>query len=282
MSSTRRFGLPTAVRMRHDEHFVDRLNRSAGIPIGRLIPIEDIHPNPEQPRHDIGDLSELIASVREKGVLEPILVRPRGSGYQIIAGERRYRAAQEVGLAEIPCVVRDSSDAESLEIALIENLQRKDLHAFEEAEGLRVLADTYGYTHEDLAEKLGRSRSSVTETLNLTQMPDEVRELCRFSNITSKSLLLQIVRLGSAEDMIGLINQLQEQGTPTSQGARRLRQELKPAPASGATAKPRHFVFRYQPEEKNFRVTLQFRKQQVPREELIDALQRIIKELREA
>ena len=113
-------------------------------------------------------------------------------------------------------------------------------------------------------------------------MPDEVRELCRCSTFTSKSLLLQIVRLGSAEDMIGLINQLQEQGTPTSQGARRLRQELKPAPAPGATAKPRHFVFRYQPEEKNFRVTLQFRKQQVPREELIDALQRIIKELREA
>jgi ParB family transcriptional regulator, chromosome partitioning protein len=279
VSSPRRFGLPTAVRMRHDEHFVDRLNRSAGIPIGRLIPLEDIHPNPDQPRHDIGDLSELIASVREKGVLEPILVRPRGSAYQIIAGERRYLAAQEVGLADIPCIVRESSDAESLEIALIENLQRKDLHAFEEAEGLRVLADTYGYTHEDLAEKLGRSRSSVTETLSLTQMPDEVRELCRLSDIRTKSLLLQIVRQSSTQQMVALIHQLQEQGTPTSQQARRIRQDLRPVEAN---ARPRHFVFRYQPEEKNFRLTLQFRKTQVPREELIDALQRIIVELRES
>lgn len=279
MSSPRRFGLPTAVRMRHDEHFVDRLNRPAGIPIGRLIPLEDIHPNPDQPRQQMGDLSELIASVREKGVLEPILVRPRGSGYQIIAGERRYRAAQEVGLAEIPCMVRESTDAESLELALIENLQRKDLHAFEEAEGLRVLADTYGYTHEELAEKLGRSRSSVTETLSLTQMPEDIRELCRLSDISSKSLLLQIVRQSTGQDMVALINQLQAEGVTTSKHARKLRQELRPA--SPATP-PRHFTFRYQPQEKSFRLTLQFRKSEVPRGELIEALQRIIAELRQS
>ncbi len=279
MSSPRRFGLPTAVRMRHDEHFVDRLNRPAGIPIGRLIPIEDIRPNPEQPRQQMGDLSELIASVREKGVLEPILVRPLGSGYQIIAGERRYRAAQEVGLADIPCVVRESTDAESLELALIENLQRKDLHAFEEAEALRVLADTYGYTHEDLAEKLGRSRSSVTETLSLTQMPEEVRELCRLSDISSKSLLLQIVRQQNEPQMIAFIHQLQERGSATSQHARKLRQELKP---TAAKTRPKNFVFRYQPREKSFRLVLQFRKSQVPRDEVIAALQRIIAELRQS
>ena len=126
----RRFGLPETVRMRHDPHFVDQLGRPSGLPVGQLVPIEDLTPNPQQPRHVMGDLSELVASVREKGILEPILVRPVGSRYQIIAGERRYRAAIEAGLAEVPCIVRDSSDAETMEIALVENLQRKDLSAF--------------------------------------------------------------------------------------------------------------------------------------------------------
>src|SRR5262245_66386623 len=99
--------------MRHDTHFVEQLARPSGVPVGRLIPLEDIDPNPNQPRQALGDRSELTASIREKGVLEPIIVRPIGSRYQIIAGERRYRACEEVGLAEIPCVVRDSSDAET-------------------------------------------------------------------------------------------------------------------------------------------------------------------------
>lgn len=276
MSSPRRFGLPTAVRMRHDHHFVDQLNRSAGVPIGRLIPIEDIHPNPNQPRHEIGDLSELIASVREKGVLEPILVRPLEGRFQIIAGERRFRAAQEVGLADVPCIVRESSDAETIEIALIENLQRKDLNAFEEADGLNGLAQNFGYTHEDLAEKLGKSRSSITEALSLTQMPEEIRELCRLSDISSKSLLLQIVRQPGSEQMIAFIQTLQEQGVRTSQEARRMRQEARPVKAKG---RPKNYTFKYQPNEKNFRLTLQFRKSQVPRDEVIRALQRIIEEL---
>ena len=93
MSSPRRIGLPETLRMRHDTHFVDQLGRPGGVPVGRLVPIEDIDPNPNQPRQTLGDLTELIASIREKGMLEPILVRPRGSRFQIIAGERRYRAA---------------------------------------------------------------------------------------------------------------------------------------------------------------------------------------------
>ena len=108
MSSPRRLGLPEALRMRHDTHFVDQLGRPGGVPVGRLIPLEDIDPNPNQPRQALGDLSELVASIREKGVLEPILVRPRGSRFQIIAGERRYRAASELALAEIPCIVRET------------------------------------------------------------------------------------------------------------------------------------------------------------------------------
>jgi ParB family chromosome partitioning protein len=275
VSSPRRIGLPEALRMRHDTHFVDQLGRPGGVPVGRLIPTEDIDSNPNQPRQALGDLSELVASIREKGVLEPILVRPRGSRFQIIAGERRYRAVCEVGLAEIPCIVRETDDAEMMELALIENLQRKDLSAFEEADGLKVLAETYGYTHERMAEKIGRSRTSITETLSLTAMPDDVRELCRLADIHSKSLLLQIVRQSDAKKMVALIERLQTQGT-TRQEARRITQQQKARMTRG---RPRHFVFRYQPREKTFSLSLQFRKAQVPRDEVIRALQAVLDEL---
>jgi ParB family transcriptional regulator, chromosome partitioning protein len=276
VSNIRRMGLPDALRMRHDSHFVEQLGRPGGTPVGRLIPIEDIEPNPHQPRQVLGDLSELIASIREKGILEPILVRPLGSRFQIIAGERRFRAATEAGLADIPCVVRDASDAETMEIALIENLQRKDLSAFEEADGLRTLAETYGYTHEKMAEKIGKSRSALTETLSLTAMPDHVRELCRLADISSKSLLLQIVRQSDPRKMVALVGQLQQEGA-TRQTARRLAREAKPKTA--AKGRPQNYVFRYQPKEKSFSLNLQFRKSQVPREEIVRALQAIIEDL---
>jgi ParB family chromosome partitioning protein len=240
-----------------------------------MMPIEDIDPNPNQPRQTMGDLSELTASIREKGVLEPILVRPFGARYQLIAGERRYRAAVEAGLDEIPAIVRQTSDAEVMEIALIENLQRQDLSAFEEADGLKMLADAYGYTHEMMAERIGKSRTSITETLTLTSMPEEVRELCRLADIASKSLLLQIVRQGDSAKMIALVERLQQEGT-TRQVARRVAKEVKKGPAKG---RPRNYVFRYQPKEKSFNLALQFRKSQVPREEIVRALQRIIEEL---
>ena len=134
-------GLPTSVRMRHDEHYVEALTSSAGTPIGRLVPIEQVDANPNQPRQVMGDLSELMASIAEKGIIEPIIVRQRGTRFQIIAGERRYQAAIQVGLPEIPVVIREVDDNEIIEIALVENLQRKDLTAFEEAEALQSLAD---------------------------------------------------------------------------------------------------------------------------------------------
>jgi ParB family chromosome partitioning protein len=222
----------------------------------------------------VGDLAELTASVREKGILEPILVRPRQGRFQIIAGERRYRAAQEVGIAEIPCVVRDSSDAETMELALVENLQRKDLSAFEEADALKILADMYGYTHENMAEKLGKSRSSLTETLSLTAMPEEVRQLCRLADISGKSLLLQIVRQGDPQKMVALIERLQQEGT-TREVARHAVGQIK-KPQRG---RPKNYVFRFQPKERSFSLALQFKKSQVPREEIVRALQLIIEEL---
>ena len=276
MSSPRRIGLPETLRMRHDLHFVDQLGRPGGEPVGRMVPLEDIDANPHQPRQDMGDLSELIASVREKGVLEPILVRPRGSRFQIIAGERRYRAAIEAGLAEIPCIVRESSDSETMELALVENLQRQDLSAFEEADGLKTLAETYGYTHEAMAAKLGKSRTSITEVLSLTAMPDEVRDVCRLADIHSKSLLLQIVRQGDTEKMVAFVRRLEQDGRGTREAARRIAKQAKSKPAKG---RPRHYVFRYQPREKSFQLALQFRKSEVRRDEIVRALQSIIEDL---
>src|SRR5213595_3131604 len=191
-------GLPSTVRMRHDEHYVEALSSSAGTPVGRLVAIDRIDPNPEQPRQVMGDLSELMASIAEKGIIEPLVVRQRGSRFQIIAGERRYQAAVQVGLRELPVVIRHVDDTEMLELALIENLQRKDLTPFEESEALQGLAGQCGYTHEDLARRLGKSRTSVTESLALNAMPEAVRTLCRLADISTKSLLLQVVRQETA------------------------------------------------------------------------------------
>ena len=127
--------------MRHDEHYVEALAASAGTPIGRMVSIEQIDPNPNQPRQVMGDLSELMASIAEKGIIEPLIVRQRGDRFQIVAGERRYQAAVQVGLRELPVVIREADEAEMLELALIENLQRKDLTPFEEAEALHGLAE---------------------------------------------------------------------------------------------------------------------------------------------
>lgn len=261
--------------MRHDTHFVDQLARPGTETVGRMISVDDIEPNPHQPRQTLGDLAELTASIREKGVLEPLLVRRIGGRFQIIAGERRYRAAVEAGLAELPCVVRESSDAETMEIALIENLQRKDLTPFEEADGLKVLAEKFSYTHEDMAEKLGKSRSTITESLSLTAMPEPVRQLCRLADIQSKSVLLQIVRQSSPEKMVALIERLREGGEATRESARKLAK-----PTEAKRGRPRHFVFRLQPKGRSFSLSLQFKKAAVEREEIIRTLEEVLDALR--
>ena len=275
MSSPRRIGLPTRVRMRHDSHYVDQLGRPVGDPIGRMIPVDEIQPNPHQPRQSLGDLSELAASIREKGILEPILVRRAGGRYEIIAGERRYRAACEAGLDEVPCIVRDADEAEVMELALIENLQRKDLTPFEESDALQSLANHHGYTHEALAERLGKSRTSLTEMLSLTAMPEPVRELCRLADISSKSLLLQVVRQSTPEKMTAFVERLQS-GAGTRQEARRLARETR----LKGQGRARPFVFSCRGPEKSFALSLKFRKSQVERAEIIAALESILERLR--
>src|SRR5688572_30437261 len=260
--------------MRHDEHYVDALTSSAGSPIGRMIPIDQLDPNPNQPRQVMGDLSELMASIAEKGISEPIIVRQRGRRFQIVAGERRYQAAVQVGLREVPVVIREVDDDEVIELALIENLQRKDLTPFEEAEALHGLASRCGYTHEDLARRLGKSRTSVTESLTLNTMPDEVRNLCRLADISSKSLLLQVVRQETPEKMTALIEKI------ASQGGGPTRQQLREAAARPKAGRPKHYVFAYRPPTKAFNLKLSFTKSRVNREEVIDALEAIIRDLK--
>ncbi|MEP7307630.1 MAG: ParB/RepB/Spo0J family partition protein [Acidobacteriota bacterium] len=259
--------------MRHDEHYVEALAASAGVPIGRLVAIEQIDPNPNQPRQVMGDLSELIASIVEKGILEPLVVRQRGDRFQIIAGERRYQAAVQAGLRELPAVLRDVDDAEMLEIALIENLQRKDLTPFEEAEALQGLASSCGYTHEDLARRLGKSRTSVTESLALVAMPEEIRNLCRLADISSKSLLLQVVRQDEPKKMAALVENITSRGGAT-------RQQLRDEAAKPKAGRPKHYVFAYRPPTKAFNLKLSFSKGRATRDEVIDALEAIIEDLR--
>jgi ParB family chromosome partitioning protein len=259
--------------MRHDEHYVEALAASAGDPIGRIVAIDLLDPNPHQPRQVMGDLSELMASVAEKGIIEPLIVRQQKGRYQIIAGERRYHAAVQVGLREVPVVVRDATDVEVMEIALVENLQRKDLTAFEEAEALHQLAHKCGYTHEDMARKLGKSRTAVTESLSLNNMPDEVRNLCRLADITSKSTLLQIVRQGDPQKMLAIVEKLAGQGTTTRQDIRKETTKAKPG-------RPKSFVFAFRPPTKAFNLRLKFSKSRVDKNEIIDALEAIIRDLR--
>src|SRR5258708_29833442 len=126
--------------MRHDEHYVDALAASAGAPVGRLVPIDQIDPNPNQPRQVMGDLSELIASITEKGIIEPLVVRPRGERFQIVAGERRYQAAVQVGLRELPAGPPDRDEAGVLGVAPLQNLPREGLPPLPETEGAQGVA----------------------------------------------------------------------------------------------------------------------------------------------
>jgi ParB family chromosome partitioning protein len=279
----RKRGLPLRVKMRHDTHFVEELTARHETPVGKMVPLSAIEPDPGQPRSTMGDLDELVASIREKGVLEPILVRPRpgeddgpsGVLYRIISGERRYRAAQEAGLYEVPAIEMDVSDEEALEIALIENLQRKDLTPFEEAEGYRMLAEHHSYTHEEIAEAVGKSRTVVTESLSLLQMPPRVRDTVQALGISSKSLLLEVLKAGSEPEMIELLEEVARRGLNRDDLRQRLRKGDK---GRGGRRKP--YVFRFRSPDKSYSLSLTFRQSEVDQEDLIHALEQILLDLR--
>lgn len=177
--------IDTASRMTNDQD-----QASLGPRTLQRVPIDRINPNPDQPRRRFAQtaLDELAASIREKGVIQPLIVRPdpnRPDAYQIVAGERRWRAAQQVQLHELPVVIRDFDDIEVLEIAIIENVQRADLNAMEEAQGYRQLIDRFGHTQEKLAQALGKSRSHIANMMRLLALPDEIQDLVRGGQLTA-------------------------------------------------------------------------------------------------
>jgi ParB family transcriptional regulator, chromosome partitioning protein len=152
-----------------------------------LLSINEIRPNALQPRKDFDDetITELTASIKEKGILQPIVVRQAAGGYEIIAGERRWRAAQRAGVVKVPVVVKDASDMEALELALIENLQREDLNPIEEASGYHHLVEEYGLTHEEVSLRIGKDRSTITNQLRLLRLSDEAKRALIEGEITA-------------------------------------------------------------------------------------------------
>jgi ParB family chromosome partitioning protein len=294
-ATAKKRGLPVRVKMRHQSHFVDELAARHDAPVGRMVPLSAVESDPAQPRSTMGDLSELVSSIRDKGVLEPILVRPNpalgdldettaaprsGPGaspaYRIIAGERRYRAAREAGLYEVPVVVMEVSEEEALEIALIENLQRKDLTPFEEAEGYRALGERHGYTHEEIGEVLGKARTVITESLTLLQIPPRVRDTAEALGIASKSLLLEVLKAGGPDEMVQILEEVSSHGLNRDDLRRRMR-----GGAGGAGKKRRKpFVFRFKSPDKTYALSLSFRQSEVDRTDLIQALEDILQQLR--
>ena len=160
---------------------------TAGMRADSTLPLDRIRPNKDQPRRTFDDveLAELADSIRQNGVLQPLLVRDRGDYYEIVAGERRYQAAQAAGLDEVPVIIRDISDDDVFKLALIENLQRSDLSPLEEANGYRQLIKEKGLTQEELAKILSKSRSTITNTLRLLDLPEEVQVLVETGRLTA-------------------------------------------------------------------------------------------------
>jgi ParB family chromosome partitioning protein len=190
---------------------------------GAEVPTAALEPNPFQPRAamDPARLAELTASVRETGIVQPILVRRRGDRFQIIAGERRFRAAQAAGLATVPVTVRDVADEHMLEIALVENIQREELNAIEEAQAFQRLQDEFSLTQEEIARRVGRDRTTIANTLRLLRLPRELREMVAGSRLDAghgRALLA----LDRAEDQLALGREAARKGLSVREVERRV------------------------------------------------------------
>ncbi|MDE5917567.1 MAG: ParB/RepB/Spo0J family partition protein, partial [Oscillospiraceae bacterium] len=173
-------GLGTGLSALFDDNTTDTIS-------SMTVRLSEIEPNRDQPRKVFNEesITSLAESIKEHGMLQPILVRPFGSGYQIIAGERRWRAARMLGLSEVPVQIREMDDQQAMQIALIENLQRENLNPVEEAEGYKDLCDRFNMSHEDIAKAVGRSRSSVSNAVRLLALPDEILSMLSEGDIST-------------------------------------------------------------------------------------------------
>lgn len=177
-----------------------------------LAAIHEVRPNLRQPRKGFDDeaITELSLSIKEKGVLQPLIVRRVGTGYEIIAGERRWRAAQKAGVTKVPIIIKEASDGEALELALIENLQRQDLNPIEEASGYHHLIENFGLTHEEVATRIGKDRSTITNQLRLLRLPEEAQRALVEGEITAGHARA-ILSLGSPAEMESALGAIRKQ-----------------------------------------------------------------------
>lgn len=219
---------------------VSATDMSEAAPADRVLPIEQLHPNPDQPRRtfDEDHLSDLAASIAQKGIIQPLIVRPdpqRPGAFQIVAGERRWRAAQRAGLHEVPVVLRNFDDTEVLEVAIIENIQRSDLNAIEEALGFRQLMDRFGHTQEQLSTVLGKSRSHVANLMRLLKLPEEVQEMLRQGTLSAghaRALINAVDPLALAKRVVAAGLSVRETERLAKTGGSELRPKGRDASAS--------------------------------------------------
>jgi len=182
------------------------------------IPIREISPNAFQPRKNFDSeaFQELVSSIKEFGVIQPIVVRPKGLSYELVAGERRWRAANEAGLEAVPAIIRETSDTESLELALVENLQRENLNAIEEAAAYQQLIGKFNLTQGELAAVVGKNRTTITNTLRLLQLPREVQKLIEEDNLSSGHARA-LLSLEEEEKQVNLANRIVQEGLSVRQ-----------------------------------------------------------------
>jgi ParB family chromosome partitioning protein len=202
------------------------------------VPIDALDPNPFQPRAalDPTRLAELAASIRESGIVQPILVRPRGERYQIVAGERRFRAAQAAGLSTVPVTIRDVADEHLLELALVENIQREELNPMEEAQAFHRLQDEFRLTQEEIARRVGRDRSTVANTLRLLRLPRDLREMVASSRLDAGHARA-LLALDRAEDQVALGREAARRGLSVREVEARVARMRAPRRDAGGARK---------------------------------------------
>ncbi len=218
---------------------------SAGDSVGGLrfeeVPVSAIRPNTHQPRRNFSEesIKELAASIREVGILQPLVIRSTETGFELIAGERRLRAAREAGLDRVPVLIREAAESESMEMALVENLQREDLNPLETAAAYQALMDSFGFTKDQLAHRLGKSRAAVTNTLRLTKLPEPVQEMMLAEKL-SEGHARALLGLETDERMLRVAQKVQAEKLSVRKTEELVREEIAGAqPAQAAQQKYR-------------------------------------------
>ena len=268
--------LSTMDDSREDSSERTRIQDTKRLKGARLIPIGRIRPDPDQPRKilDPKPLQDLVQSIQEHGILQPIAVEYQEdeSYYKIINGERRWQAAKKAGLAEVPCIERAVDEETRLVHQLVENLQREDLNPIEEAEGYRALVERFGYTHKQLAQSVGKSRSVITEMLSLNNLPKDIKAECRTSDNYPKNVLLQVVRQPNSKQMSDAWKQI-------SAGGLTVREARAQSKHKGGPGHPKPFEFKYESEDRTFALRIRFRKRRVPKSEIAKALSEALEQI---